>query len=117
MHQGIETAKLIDAIVRSVPGSYVRDYRESGGYLTVCRGYKTIRNESDGSNHVFPAELLCNLTPGWTPRPTLMLGSRPLYPGWQQELRKLGRVITAKQRGRIIARLRRPDLFAYWWRG
>ena len=35
--------RIINAFQRCVPGSYVRDYRDNGGYITICRNYKTIK--------------------------------------------------------------------------
>lgn len=104
-------------MVRTVPGTYVRDYRPSGGYLTICRGAKEVRVAWSNGLETVPRALLCNLTPGWTPRPTLMAGAVPVAPGWQMEMRKLARAITPNQRGQIARLLGRPDIFRFYERG
>ena len=39
----IDHDRIISAFTRNVPGSYVRDYRENGGYITICKNYRTIK--------------------------------------------------------------------------
>ena len=83
MYEAIETAEILRAIRRHVPGTFVRDHRANGGYLDVMKGTKYLFDYSRWSEAGYPAVTLMNLLPGMTPRPHLFSGAKLIRPGWQ----------------------------------
>lgn len=102
---------IIRAFTKHVPGSYVRDYRDSGGYITICRGYQDIRWGGQLSTtyveRSIPHITLCSLPKGNVTRATLYSGVRLSRPGWQEQFRKARRHLSRDQQKRIAAELRR----------
>jgi hypothetical protein len=81
--------KIIEAFRRNVPGCYVRDYRDNGGYITICRQYRDIPWKDQTTTckveKQVPAVTLCNLPQGNVTAATLMDGLRLARPGWKRE--------------------------------
>ena len=101
--------RLIGAILRNVPGTYVRDYRGNRGWLTVCRGYKTIYDHSRDTDKFtagVPAETLCALPRGDVTAASLFNGLELVRPGWRVQLRQARGFITDSQARRIEHELR-----------
>ena len=101
--------RLIGAILRNVPGTYVRDYRGNRGWLTVCRGYKTVYDHSKDTDKFtsgVPAETLCALPRGDVQAATLYSGVEMVRPGWRVQMRQAGGLMSDGQRRRIEKELR-----------
>lgn len=104
MYYSIDHSRLIAAILRNVPGSYLRDYRENKGWLTICRGYRTIHDnfrDTDKFTAGLPAETLANFPRGAVPAVTLMDGPVTVRPGWRRQMRLLRKYISEPQARRI----------------
>ena len=100
----IDTSKLISAILRNVPGTFVRDYRDNGGWINIARGARTIWDNDKDTEKLsanLPAETLCSLPPGQVQAPSLYNGVRLVRPGWRIEMRRCGRYIDPEQARRI----------------
>lgn len=105
----IDHSRLIDAILREVPGSYLRDYSANKGWLTICRGYKTIHDsfrDTDKLTANLPAETLACFPRGQVQAASLYDGPVIKRPGWRREMRKLRGFISEPQARRIEARLK-----------
>ena len=92
---------IISAFQRNVPDCYVRDYRENGGYITLCRGLRSIRwgDQMDANKvemHV-PAITLTNLPKGPVTKSTIYRGLRLERPGWRLEFDRARRHLTERQ--------------------
>lgn len=105
MLQAMETTKILDVIVRNVPGSYVRDHTANGGWIDVMRNIRPVKNASRNTVEEYPHETIINLPPGHTPRPAIWDGTRLVRPGWQKQLRQLRNKVTPQQYRRIIKEL------------
>jgi len=95
---------IIAAFYRNVPGVYVRDYRENGGYIVICRDYKDLPwRDQLSTRKVYrsvPAITLASLPRGFVTSPTLYRGLALARPGWREELRKSMRFLSdAQMRG------------------
>ena len=102
MYETIETAKLIRALTRAIPGSYIRDHRGNGGWLDLMRGVRPIFDYSRWSDdRAWPAETLFNLRPGFMPRPALFNGVKMVSPGWQLQFRNLAPKLGSEQKRKI----------------
>ena len=104
MYFSIDHSRLISAILRNVPGTYLRDYRENKGWLTICRGYKTIHDsfkDTDKLTANLPAETLANFPRGQVTAATLMDGPVVKRPGWRLQMRGLRAKISEPQARRI----------------
>jgi hypothetical protein len=93
MYQGsIPHDRIINAFERAVPGCYVRDYRERGGFIVICRQYRDIKWRDQLSTskveRQVPAVTLVNLPKGSVTAATLYHGMRLHRPGWRQQFRK-----------------------------
>ena len=111
MHCGsLYHGDIITAFMRNVPGVYVRDYRDSGGYIVICRNYRDILwNDQTTTRKVersVPAVTLFNLPRGYMTKRTLYAGLRLHRPGWKQEFRRAAQHLTDTQRRRIVRDLR-----------
>ena len=109
MYGSIDSSRLISTILRNVPGTYVRDYHDNQGYLTICRGYVTIYDHSKDTDKLtagLPAETLCALPRGNVQAANLYSGMRLMRPGWRIEMRKARRLMTDSQARRIERELR-----------
>jgi len=97
--------KIIEAFTRCVPGAYVRDYRDKGGYITVCRGYKDIPwRDQTTTRRVYrmvPDETLFSMPRGNITAPTMYAGVRMIRPGWREQFRKAAHKLTWNQRKKI----------------
>jgi hypothetical protein len=107
--------KIIEAFRRNVPGCYVRDYRDSGGYIVICKDYRDIkwRDQTTTFNveRQVPATTLVNLPRG-TVRPAGMFaGLRLLRPGWRREFRRAMRHLSPNQMRRITKALGAREVF------
>lgn len=111
----LDTGRIIEAFTRCVPGSYVRDYRDSGGYITVCRYYKDLPwRDQTTTRKVYrqvPAVTLLNLPRGQVTPQTRFCGVRLDRPGWRQEFRKAMRHLTETQMRNITKVLRVGEVF------
>lgn len=106
---------IIRAFTRHVPDSYVRDYRDQGGFITVCRGYKNVRWKDGLSTaneyRQIPAYTLVNLPRGYVKPDTLYVGLKLDRPGWRLEFRKAMRFLTSTQMKKITKELNRGEVF------
>lgn len=107
---------IIQTLLRCVPDSYVRDYRDNNGYITVCRRYRTIkwggqlstqRREVD-----VPAETLVSLPRGFVTAASKYRGVRLIRPGWRQQFRRATHHLTYQQQRRITRMLGKGEVFA-----
>jgi hypothetical protein len=111
----IETGKIIEAFRRFVPGVYVRDYREKGGFITVCRDYKDLTwGDQQSAPKVYkqvPAVTLCNLPRGYTGSATRYRGLRLERTGWRIEFRRAMNYLTEVQQRAITEFLGVGEVF------
>jgi hypothetical protein len=111
----IEHGKIIAAFERHVPDCYVRDNRENGGYINVCRGYKDMPwNDQLSTRKVYrqaPAITLLSLPRGNVTSATLYSGLKLVRPGWRLEFRKAMRHLTEVQMRHITKALRVGQVF------
>jgi hypothetical protein len=107
---------IISAFQRHVPDCYVRDYRGSGGFITVCRNYRTIKwggqTTTTPVEKSVPAITLLNLPRGNVTAKTLYMGLKLHRPGWRQEFRRARRHLTTGQIKAIERTLRMPGAFS-----
>lgn len=101
MYEAVETSRLTNAILSVVPDTFVRDYIGGGGFLQIRRREKIVYSHDSDESYRVPAETLCILRPGWTPRSAIMAGAKMLSPGWQIEMRKMEKHIEPEQREAI----------------
>ena len=96
-----EHGKIIEAFTRNVPGSYVRDYRDNGGYIVICKDYKDIKWKGQTTTtkveRTVPAKTLVNLPRGNVTAATRYHGLRLTRPGWREQFRKSMRHISRDQ--------------------
>lgn len=104
----LETGPLINAILRAIPGTFVRDFREIGGWISIMRGTRTLRDESRNTSDAWPAETLLSLPPERVTKKDLVAGVAVKRPGWQRQIRNLYPRITPLQAKQIERLLRRP---------
>ena len=111
----LETGKIIEAFRRYVPGCYVRDYRDSGGFIVICRDYKDLLwNDQLSARKVYkqvPAVTLCNLPRGYTTAATRFVGLHLDRPGWRLEFRRAKRHLTEVQMRDITEFLQAGEVF------
>lgn len=83
--------RIIEAFRRFVPGCYVRDYRDNGGFITICKQYRDIKwNDQTTTRKTYrqvPAVTLVNLPKGQVTAATQYRGLRLVRPGWRLEFR------------------------------
>ncbi len=116
MHQGaLETDRVIGAFRRAVPGCYVRDYRENGGFITICRHFKDIpwRDQLSACKveRQVPAVTLASLPRGFVTPGTKYRGVRLERPGWRVEFRKAMRHLSDVQMRDITNDLGAGEVF------
>ena len=87
MYESVNTARLARAFVDNVPGCFIRDYTETGGFLQIRRRLKTVGSHDNTDVYTVPAETICTLNRGETPRPTLYKNGRIEAMGWQVQMR------------------------------
>lgn len=106
---------IIRAFLRNVPGAYVRDYRDNGGYITICRNYRTVkwgkRGSADREYRQIPAVTLVNLPQGNVTMASRYVGLKLDRPGWKHEFRKAAIYLTEDQRRGITRDLGRGQVF------
>ena len=111
----IEHGRIITAFQRHVPGVYVRDYRDRGGFITICRNYRDIRwGGQTTTSQVYrqaPAITLCNLPRGNVTKRSIFAGLKLHRPGWLQEFERAGRHLSDYQKRRITKELRVGEVF------
>ncbi len=107
--------KIISVFRRNVPGLYVRDYREHGGYITLCRGYRDIAwADQQSTNKVerqVPHVTLTNLPRGVVTSATKYVGLALVRPGWRQEFRRAAHHLSDVQMRRITHELGAGEVF------
>lgn len=107
--------RIINAFLRNVPGSYVRDYRDNGGYIVVCKDFKDIPwNDQTTTRKVeksVPAKTLLNLPQGNVQSSTRFVGLRHDRPGWRYEFRRAMKHISYEQARRITKELGVGEVF------
>lgn len=116
MYDGsIEHGKIIAAFQRCVPGCYVRDYRDKGGYIVIARGYQNLPwNDQTTTRRVYrqvPAVTLVNLPRGNVTPATRYIGLRLDRPGWRREFRRAAQHLTRNQMRRITRDLGVDEVF------
>ena len=106
---------IISAFQRHVPGVYVRDYRENGGYITICRHYRDIPWKGQLSTRKVerqvPAVTLVSLPRGYVTAATRYHGLRLSRPGWKREFRRAMQHLTEHQMRAITEELHETELF------
>lgn len=80
---------IIRAFQRNVPGVYVRDYRDRGGFIVIMRGTKTLdwggQTTTKQQYRNVPDVTLVNLPRGNVTRRCLYYGMKLHRPGWRNE--------------------------------
>ena len=111
----LDHGRIIAAFQRHVPGCYVRDYRDQGGYITICRDYRDLKwNDQTTTRKVYrqvPAVTLINLPRGNVTAPTRYVGLRIDRPGWRREFRKAMRHLSDTQMRAITRDLGAGEVF------
>lgn len=111
----IQHDRIIEAFRRHVPGCYVRDYRDRGGFITICRQYRDIAwSEQMSTTKVYkqvPAITLVNLPRGNVTPATHYKGLALQRTGWRLEFRKAMRHLSDLQMRRITKELRVGEVF------
>lgn len=106
---------VIAAFERHVPDCYVRDYRDQGGFITICRGYKNIPwRDQLSTRKVYrqiPAITLVNLPRGYVTSATRYVGLKLDRPGWRKEFRQAMRFLTETQMRAITKDLHVGEVF------
>ena len=107
--------KIISVFRRNIPGCYVRDYREQGGYITLCRDYKDIawggQTTTTPVYRSVPRVTLVSLPRGVVTRSTHYHGLALTRPGWQQEFRRASDHLSDVQMRRITHDLGAGEVF------
>lgn len=116
MYMGsIESGRILRAFELHVPGCYVRDYRGNGGYITICRDFKTIKwggqTTTTRVERQVPARTLCSLPTGNVTAATQYAGLKLHRPGWRQELRRASRYLSDAQKRAITRELNVGEVF------
>jgi hypothetical protein len=116
MYDGsIDHGKIIETYLRAVPGSYVRDYRHKGGFITVCRNYRTLlwkdQTTTRKAYRDVPDVTLLNLPRGPVYPRTQYAGVRLVRPGWREQFRKSMRHISPDQMKRITRKMGYGQIF------
>jgi hypothetical protein len=111
----LETSRIIEAFRRNVPGCYVRDYRDKGGFITICRDYKDIpwRDQitTTKTYRQVPAVTLASLPRGNVTSATLYRGIALERTGWRIQFRNAMRHLTERQMRRITEFLGMGEVF------
>jgi hypothetical protein len=116
MYQGsLPHDRIISAFQRHVPGAYVRDYRDRGGYITICRQLRTIKwgyqTTTTPEYHQVPATTLASIPRGNVTAATLYHGVRLFRPGWRAQFRKAMRFLSHNQMRAITKTLGAGEVF------
>ena len=116
MHIGsLSHDDVIRAFQNNVPGCYVRDYRDRGGFITICKNYRDIKwkDQLSGGNvyRQVPATTLVNLPKGTFTSATHYRGLSLERVGWRIEFRKAMRHLTQDQMLGITEDLNVQEVF------
>ena len=116
MYDGsIEHGRIINAFLRCVPGTYVRDYRDNGGFIVVCKDYRTIKwGDQTTTTRVersVPATTLVNLPRGYVTADSKFVGLKLHRPGWRVEFRRARKHLSDHQMHRITRMLGCGEVF------
>ena len=111
----IEHSRIISAFQHHVPGCFVRDYRDRGGFITICRGTRDIRwKDQLTSGKVYrtvPHVNLANLPRGNVTSATRFRGMALDRPGWRIEFRRAARHLSELQLRKITRELNVGEIF------
>ena len=111
----IEHSRIISAFERHVPGCFVTDQRDKGGFIAVCRGTKDMpwRDQTTTCNvyRTVPDVTLLSLPRGNVTAKTIYRGLALDRPGWWEQFRRAGRHISTAQKRRITKDLRLGEVF------
>ena len=111
----IEHSQIIEAFQRFVPDTYVRDYRDNQGFITVCRGLQDIRwhDQQSGGNvyRQVAHETLVSIPRGNVTSATHFHGLALHRTGWREQFRKASRMLTHPQMCRITKFLGVGEVF------
>ena len=106
---------IISAFQRHVPGCYVRDYRDNGGFIVIARDYKTIswgdQTTTSKVEKQVPATTLCNLPRGAVTAASQFKGLKLHRPGWRVEFRRARTHLSDAQMRHITKTLRVGEVF------
>ena len=112
----LDSAKIIEAFQKNVPGCYIRDYHKNGGYTTICRDYRDIKwkDQMDAGNvySQVPATTLANLPRGNVTSAAIYSGLKLVRPGWRVEFRRAQRHLSETQRKNITEFLGVGEVFS-----
>lgn len=116
MYQGsLPHDRIIEAFSRAVPGSYVRDYRDKGGFITICRDYRDIPwKEQLSAPPVYrqvPAVTLVSIPRGNVTPATQYRSLRLERTGWRIQFRNAMKHLTYVQMRRITKALGVGEVF------
>lgn len=107
--------RIISAFTRCVPGAYVRDYRDSGGFIVICKDYRTIRWGDQATTQKrevsIPATTLCNLPRGNVTPDSKFVGLKLHRPGWRVEFRRAAKHLSDAQKRAITRMLACGEVF------
>lgn len=114
-YESIYHGDIISAFLRHVPGAYVRDYRENGGFIVICKDVKTIKwgdqTTTTKTECQIPATTLVNLPRGNVTAMTRFIGLRLDRPGWRREFRRAAQHLSDTQMRAITHDLGRGEVF------
>ena len=114
-YEAIPHDRIIEAFRRHVPGCYVRDYRDQGGFITVCRDYKDLPwNDQTTTRKVYrqvPGVTLLNLPRGNVTSATRYISLALDRPGWRLEFRRASRHLSEIQMRGITKELKVGEVF------
>jgi len=116
MYDGsIEHGKIIGAFQRHVPGCFVLDQRDKGGFIAVCRGTKDMpwRDQTTTRNvyREVPDVTLLSLPRGNVTPATRYHGIKLDRTGWLEQFRRASRHLTFTQQRNITRELRVGQVF------
>lgn len=111
----LDHGRVIEAFRRNVPGCYVRDYRDKGGYIVIARDYRDIAwGDQTTTRKVYktiPAITLVNLPRGAVAAATRYHGLALDRPGWRQEFRRAAHHLSDVQMRNITKALGAGEVF------
>lgn len=97
--------RIIATFQKHVPGTYVRDYRANGGFITLAKGYRDIRwrDQATGGNveRQVPAITLLSLPQGSVTSATHFEGLKLKRTGWRIQFRKASSFLSLVQKHHI----------------
>ena len=112
----LDHGRIIEAFRRCVPGSYVRDYRAGGGFLTICRDYRDIKWKDQTTTakveRQVPATTLASIPRGDVTSATIYRGLALERPGWRREFRRAAENQSKDQMKAITKFLGAGEVFA-----